>query len=145
MNNPKVPASGEILNAETIPLKIKDGDGDAHSQRSLGTITKLNIKEKMKPDYDELMKHIEGTHIRGKEGKALDCCCEICCYHVGNNWCVCTSKDAKKDENLGLGVSLYFKFVKTTIWYLILAAIINSSTISIYYQSKDHINKISVL
>ena len=89
----------------------------------------------MKPDYDLLQKHIKSTHFQKENGEPYSCC-DACCVNIGTNCLCCTTKDARNDNKFGLGVNLYFKFLKSTIWYLVSVFLINAILMFIYYQSK---------
>jgi hypothetical protein len=85
------------------------------------------------------MNHLDRTHPRTKKGDPYKCCEACCSFETGAN-CFCSTTKNKDVDKFGLGVSLYFKFLKSTLWFLFIVIAMNSILYFVYNRSKFQIN-----
>lgn len=62
-------------------------------------------------------------------------CCKAMCFHTGSNCLWCVEKETNDFDNFGPAVVLYFRHLKTTIWFTFLCAIINAFLVYLYSAS----------
>jgi hypothetical protein len=74
------------------------------------------------------------NHPRTNKGEKYSCC-GACCFEVGNN-CLCSPSKNQDVDRLGLGVSLYFKFLKSSISFIFLILLMNGILFLVYNRSK---------
>lgn len=64
--------------------------------------------------------------------------CFTCCkFHVGSNTFCSTSKKPKDVDQYGPAMMLYFRFLKSTISFILFAAVINSILVYLYTEAYD--------
>lgn len=79
------------------------------------------------------MEKVRKTHARKPDGSPFSCW-DVCCrVSTGTHLCCYTSKQCDI-EKFGIGMAVYFRFVKHLIFYFILYSIF--AVPSIYFSSK---------
>ena len=97
----------------------------------------VRMKDKEKPNFEKLRAYLDQQmprHTENNQNKPYTCSQACCKINTGNNRCCFTQSRSDLDK-YGLGVPLYFKFLKTTILYLILFLLLNVFLMNIYSTS----------
>lgn len=81
------------------------------------------------------MEHLNRTHPRDKNEQPYGFYDAACKYHTGSNCLWSTDYDKDIDE-FGLGMSVYFKFLKSTLWLIFFVTLMNVILFVVYDKSK---------
>jgi hypothetical protein len=89
-----------------------------------------------KTEYSQLVEYIKRTHPRNKREKGYSCG-EACGYTTGWHACCGTSKKSDLDQ-FGVGVVLYFRFVKYMIGFFFLFSLLQLP--ALYFSIQSSLN-----
>lgn len=102
----------------------------------------VNIRkeeEDSKLSYDLMVKTVNENHARNSSSQRYKCSEACCDVHTGYHCCCGTSKNTEF-EKFGVGINLYFKFLKYMMHFFILFLIL--SIPSFYFSALGMIKKI---
>lgn len=102
------------------------------------------LKKFEKPDYDKLKQKLNRTHPRylnhRYQSKDQFTCSSVCDFRVGGNL-MCKSSTKKSDmDQYGPAMVLYFRFLKSTIYFVLLCAALNSFLVYLYNRAYSEAN-----
>lgn len=81
-----------------------------------------------------MLKSVQDNHWRN-QNKPYSCAEACCDVNTGYHFCCFTSKSTDI-EKMGVGISLYFKFIKYLMGYFFLFIILSIPSIFLSYQGK---------
>ena len=62
-------------------------------------------------------------------------CCAACCVDPGSNFCYKTDENSRGLDDFGPGVVLYFRHMKSTIWFILACSIISTVLVYLYNEA----------
>lgn len=91
------------------------------------------------PNYEKLKTYLNTTHPRyldhEKKTKNIYTCWTTCKFNTGEN-CFCGTSEKPTDvDQYGPAMMLYFRFLKTTIFFILACAILNSVLVYLYSEA----------
>jgi len=91
--------------------------------------TKLTIVEDPDElDYEKFKKSVEGSHARTKFGKPYSCT-EACCQFQTGSHCLFNTTEESDLDKFGVGMVLYFRFLKYLIAFFFIFAILSAPSL----------------
>ena len=158
-------ADQDLINLNRAAQIRNAVDGNRSETRTvqLGAVANVTIKKRAGPNYKQvflflnimecqflfqyLVKYltfltfqktknqIDKIHPRDSKNQPYTCCYSTCTFDTGSN-CLCGTTTNTKGDDFGLGISLYFKFIKSTISMIFLLLLLNGILFLVYNRSK---------
>jgi len=134
VKSPKSPKKKVIDLEDIAPIleKLRKNVGEEH----------VNIhkdEEESKCSYEKMLKAVKENHARNSKNeqyKYLEACCEV---ETGFHCCCGTSKNTDF-EKFGVGINLYFKFLKYLMSFFLLFIIL--SIPSLYLSAEGYLYRV---
>lgn len=139
MNKPTVPVLSQQKPEESVSLKPpvepappKATADDLESNSKTEMVWQNEELEGFKPpNFKRLRVRLALTHPRNEKGQEYGCW-ESTCLEPGSNLFCATDKKIKEVDKYGPGVTLFFRFVKSSIWMMLWISLINTLLVYMY-------------